>query len=273
MKVIHNQIHLATNETYTLTEGDVGCELPENFGAVQPIDVGKRVVQRRYGLCMENNEQRDERLRRLAKSPILGAPYKAEQHAKNQQARNLMDKVGTVARVAKPTPPANQICEACGAEIYLKSRHIRSHDGIGICITSGDGRHNPNPLFYRNGQWFFYDETWSNEHGPYPTHAQASAALAAYCHYLDTGDESEFKKFAPTPEVNLSDLLTDAQLEALAHTIGELTLQKVDPMDPRFAERLKELFTPWGEELEAKGVLPDFLAYAVVNLLSGGKRR
>ncbi len=29
--------------------------------------------------------------------------------------------------------------------------------------------------------WYFWDETWSNRHGPYPTKEEADAALKKYC--------------------------------------------------------------------------------------------
>lgn len=47
--------------------GDVGRLLSEDFGEVMPIDVGKRVWLKDYGLVMENNQQRDARIR---KNPV-----------------------------------------------------------------------------------------------------------------------------------------------------------------------------------------------------------
>ena len=44
-----------------LTTGDIGRTLASGFGRVLPIDVGKRIWLRSYGLTMENNEQRDTR--------------------------------------------------------------------------------------------------------------------------------------------------------------------------------------------------------------------
>ncbi|CAA2141379.1 hypothetical protein [Hyphomicrobium sp. ghe19] len=37
------------------------------------------------------------------------------------------------------------------------------------------------PLFEKDGQWFFYDETWANTHGPYINRDAAKRALHAYC--------------------------------------------------------------------------------------------
>lgn len=47
-----------------LKESDVGFPLAwqGGFGQVLPIDVGKRVWSKNYGLVMENNEQRDKRI-------------------------------------------------------------------------------------------------------------------------------------------------------------------------------------------------------------------
>jgi hypothetical protein len=45
-----------------LTKKDIGCLFDlAGFGKVLPIDVGKRVWARSYGIAMENDEQRDAR--------------------------------------------------------------------------------------------------------------------------------------------------------------------------------------------------------------------
>jgi len=36
--------------------------------------------------------------------------------------------------------------------------------------------------------WFFWDETWSNEHGPFNTEKEARQALDDYIYYLETGE-------------------------------------------------------------------------------------
>lgn len=44
-----------------------------------------------------------------------------------------------------------------------------------------------NPVEYRRelGGWIFWDETWSEYHGPFKTKADANRAFAYYCeHYL-----------------------------------------------------------------------------------------
>lgn len=37
------------------------------------------------------------------------------------------------------------------------------------------------PIFKRGDAYFFWDETWSNEHGPYMSYAEANRALEIYC--------------------------------------------------------------------------------------------
>lgn len=39
-----------------------------------------------------------------------------------------------------------------------------------------------NPIFFdeSEGQWYFWNETWSDRHGPYNTYAEASEALWQY---------------------------------------------------------------------------------------------
>lgn len=39
-----------------------------------------------------------------------------------------------------------------------------------------------NPLHeHKDGTWWFYEETWAFENGPFPTYEEANAALEAYC--------------------------------------------------------------------------------------------
>lgn len=38
-----------------------------------------------------------------------------------------------------------------------------------------------------NGQWYFWDETWANRHGPYPTRREAEDMLHCYCRFLEDG--------------------------------------------------------------------------------------
>ncbi len=36
------------------------------------------------------------------------------------------------------------------------------------------------PVFHEKDSWWFYDETWSNQHGPYVTEAEARTELTRY---------------------------------------------------------------------------------------------
>lgn len=49
-----------------LTETDVGRRMAyfQGFGVVLPLDVRKRVWLKAFGFVMENNEQRDDRVRK-----------------------------------------------------------------------------------------------------------------------------------------------------------------------------------------------------------------
>ncbi len=39
-----------------------------------------------------------------------------------------------------------------------------------------------NPVHeHKDGTWWFYEETWTFENGPFPTYEEAEAALEAYC--------------------------------------------------------------------------------------------
>jgi hypothetical protein len=41
-----------------------------------------------------------------------------------------------------------------------------------------------NPIEEIDGKWFFWDETWSNTHGPYENAVEANLALLEYCHTM-----------------------------------------------------------------------------------------
>lgn len=36
-------------------------------------------------------------------------------------------------------------------------------------------------VHWRDGQWYFWNETWADEYGPYPTRIEAVKALKEYC--------------------------------------------------------------------------------------------
>lgn len=43
------------------------------------------------------------------------------------------------------------------------------------------------PVELLDNGWYFWDETWSNKHGPYETEEQARARLKEYLVWLETG--------------------------------------------------------------------------------------
>lgn len=43
---------------------------------------------------------------------------------------------------------------------------------------------NDNPVFAKDGKWFFWDELWANESGPYDTEEEANQALEQYAESL-----------------------------------------------------------------------------------------
>lgn len=42
-----------------------------------------------------------------------------------------------------------------------------------------------NPVHESQGKWWFWDETWANEIGPYNTEEEANQALTHYAQSLD----------------------------------------------------------------------------------------
>jgi hypothetical protein len=56
---------------------------------------------------------------------------------------------------------------------------------------------NGNPLHeHKDGKWWFYEETWAFENGPFPTFEEAGAALEAYCLVVLT--QKEENEFVPS---------------------------------------------------------------------------
>jgi hypothetical protein len=40
---------------------------------------------------------------------------------------------------------------------------------------------------HEDGKWYFCDETWADELGPYESREEADKMLTEYCRYLDEG--------------------------------------------------------------------------------------
>jgi len=41
------------------------------------------------------------------------------------------------------------------------------------------------PVFQRDGKWYFWDETWANEEGPYASESECRTKLIEYAKHLD----------------------------------------------------------------------------------------
>jgi len=61
----------------------------------------------------------------------------------------------------------------------------------------------------------------------------------------------------------LEEILTKSQIKALMDKIKELNKKGISPSDPEYVDALKELFNQWKDELEKRGIYPDYLAYVV----------
>lgn len=48
-----------------------------------------------------------------------------------------------------------------------------------------DKNGNLNPVEEINGEWYFWDEIWSNNYGPYKNAVEANLALLKYCESLN----------------------------------------------------------------------------------------
>jgi len=66
---------------------------------------------------------------------------------------------------------------------------IRSHI---LEVNRNVGNQRPlDPLFQKDGLWYFWDETWGHYLGPYESHGSADAALTRYTKYLNKVDQLE----------------------------------------------------------------------------------
>lgn len=66
--------------------------------------------------------------------------------------------------------------------------------------------------------------------------------------------------------LRLSEILTEDQIKELIRLVKEK--KKIEPTSFEFTTQLRELFKKYEKELLEKGILPDYLAYAVAFLLS-----
>jgi hypothetical protein len=99
---------------------------------------------------------------------------------------NLNSEKVVVYRRGKSTDNELQLVKPLG--VVLDADHEALRDPTKpICNYSGDG----NPLHeHVNGEWFFYEETWAYENGPFPTYDDAYQALAEYCVGLEMAKQA-----------------------------------------------------------------------------------
>ena len=48
------------------------------------------------------------------------------------------------------------------------------------------------PVFQRDGKWYFYEETWAYSQSPYDSEEEANEQCILYAKWLDLGPEAEF---------------------------------------------------------------------------------
>lgn len=46
-------------------------------------------------------------------------------------------------------------------------------------------------------QWWFFDETWTERHGPFGSEAEAREGLRKYARWLDTGEVEDEGEIGP----------------------------------------------------------------------------
>lgn len=46
------------------------------------------------------------------------------------------------------------------------------------------------PVHEDHGRWYFWDETWTSRHGPFPSEIVANSELDRYRHWRTTGQDS-----------------------------------------------------------------------------------
>ncbi len=76
-------------------------------------------------------------------------------------------------------PVSDQRIRDIASRISLLGDCLSPPRGLGSAPYDGKAVHG-----HDDGTWWFWDETWMNEHGPYGTKEQAEAAVNEYAKYL-----------------------------------------------------------------------------------------
>jgi hypothetical protein len=63
-----------------------------------------------------------------------------------------------------------------GVEMDLERR-------IGMNVQQSEPE---NPVVLIDGKWYFWDESWTDQHGPFDSKFHAEIELQCYMHWLDT---------------------------------------------------------------------------------------
>lgn len=67
-----------------------------------------------------------------------------------------------------------------------------------VCLYNGDG----NPLHvHKDGSWWYWDETWAYENGPFETEGEAQISLELYCDTV-LAERNSLTKPQPSETVN-----------------------------------------------------------------------
>jgi hypothetical protein len=105
-----------------------------------------------------------------------------------------------------------------------------------MCNYDGNG----NPLHqHTDGGWWFYEETWSMESGPFETEELGHTALVDYCEKLQAAREQEILDLTETEECEI--ISHDENNELQAHTDGDGESSDSGPSERQPASDLESI--------------------------------
>ena len=75
--------------------------------------------------------------------------------------------------------------KAVNKSIHWFSEKLAPHEDNTACNYGRAASHNPTPTHqHEDGRWWFYDEIWGDERGPYPNQDDAMKACNEYAKSL-----------------------------------------------------------------------------------------
>lgn len=83
-------------------------------------------------------------------------------------------------------PVSDQRIRDIADRISLAGRCLSPPRGLGCAPHDGKAVH-----AHDDGTWWFWDETWTNEHGPYATEEQAELKIDEYCRTVLASGEAK----------------------------------------------------------------------------------